>query len=841
MTPKLSKQDIINELWRRGDLSYKLHEGQKELYELFYNSKEKTNTWLLGRRCLAEGTLIKTPTGLKAIEDFKPGDQVYGVNPDGTVTPTTVKEVFNNGIKEVVDLVNHNRVLETCTLDHVWLSEYENPDYRKLKERKTSELTRRHRIIRKWVDVPGGSVVEPHAYAIGALLGDGCSRQGINQVHISSETDEIPKRIAKILKCDYKPNANNKNYTWILYHKNRKPVRVNRYKNWCKGRYAHQKTADLNKIKSWCRSSQLSFLAGLIDTDGAVNNNNGILTIQLGMQALDVIKAAQYIIHNNFQYKPEIHCDNRQKYKNGPVWCISIRNNLISKKISRAISPYQALKRKKWKKEYEHLLENNTYEHSVGVKKQNSRLMPTWDLSINNDTNLYLTANGLVTHNSGKSFTLVVLAIETCLRNPNCVVKLVSPTLKQLEDNIIPLFNKVLEDCPSFCEPNYTVKNGTYTFKNKSKIQLGGSDGGNAEKFRGSDCKIAFVDEAGTCDKLSNLVKDILLPATLATKGKVILASTPPGDGEHDFYKFIEAAEKKGTLVKKPTHSNPIIPPEELASLIEELGGENSDVTRREIYCEAIRDAKDTVFPEFDERVYPFIVKDVERPPYFDSYVGMDLGFKDLTAVVFGYYDFKNATVVIEDELLFNFQTEKNSIPLLVKEIQNKEKTLWYSTLTNELKPNIYRVSDLNPIVTKEISSASNGQLSFGKPRKDDKEAAVNQLRMLITGRKLVISPKCKNLILQLKHCKWKITGSNNKREFTRSDTHAHYDLCDAVLYFVRSINYSKNPYPEHYNMNPKDLFIVNDKPSHPYSGQIPDRTQEIFRSIFKPRKPHGF
>ena len=40
------------------------------------------------------------------------------------------------------------------------------------------------------------------------------------------------------------------------------------------------------------------------------------------------------------------------------------------------------------------------------------------------------------------------------------------------------------------------------------------------------------------------------------------------------------------------------------------------------------------------------------RPSHYDAYVGMDIGGSDLTAVVFGYYDYLNATLVIEDEVI---------------------------------------------------------------------------------------------------------------------------------------------------------------------------------------------
>ena len=107
----------------------------------------------------------------------------------------------------------------------------------------------------------------------------------------------------------------------------------------------------------------------------------------------------------------------------------------------------------------------------------------------------------------GKSYTLVVIAIEACLRKPNSVVKIVSPTKMQVDTNLRPLFKKILDDCPKVLAPRYTAKDYTYYFPNGSEIQLAGTDSGHAEKLRGSETSLAIVDEAGSCEDLKNVVK----------------------------------------------------------------------------------------------------------------------------------------------------------------------------------------------------------------------------------------------------------------------------------------------------------------------------------------------
>lgn len=406
----------------------------------------------------------------------------------------------------------------------------------------------------------------------------------------------------------------------------------------------------------------------------------------------------------------------------------------------------------------------------------------------------------------GKTFGLLVIAIEQCLRKPNSIVKIVAPTKTQIDQIIRPLFKKIFDDCPKSLAPKYIGKTYIYYFPNGSEIQLAGTDSGHAEKLRGADADLAIVDEAGSCDDLKTVVNSILLPSTLVTKGKIIIAGTPPPSYEHDFIEFIEDAEAKDMLVKKPSTSNPLVTKEEFDLLVEELGGLKSDACRRELFCEIIKDSSLSVIPEFTKELEKEITKEWIKPPFYDCYVSMDLGFKDLTAVLFGYYDFKHDKVIIEDEIIFNFQETETNLPLLVKEIEKKEFMHFLDIKTQEQKKPAARISDLNPIVVQEIGRISNYQLMFSNPTKHDKDASINRLRVMLSNKKIIINPRCVTLLRHLRNVRWK--SSSNRRDFARTAENGHYDCVDALSYLISSIMYDKNPYPAYYNMNSKDLFV---------------------------------
>ena len=454
----------------------------------------------------------------------------------------------------------------------------------------------------------------------------------------------------------------------------------------------------------------------------------------------------------------------------------------------------------------------------------NSNQKQLYDLFYNSD---FKVNTWLMARRSGKTFCLCLIALEQCIRKPNTIVKIVSPTKLQVNTNVRPIFKTLLDSCPEDLKPEFRTKDYVYYFSNGSEIQLAGSDAGHAEKLRGTDSHLWIIDEAGSCDNLENVVKSILIPTTLITKGKGILASTPPTSQDHDFLSFIEEAELKGSLIKKTIHDNPMITEKQRSEMIEELGGINSDVCRRELFCEIVKETSTSVIPEFTKELEEKIIKDWPKPPFFDAYESMDLGFKDLTGVLFGYYDFRADKVIIEDELVITGQ--ELHLPKLVDLIRDKEKLLWTDAMSGEIKKPYARVSDINYIVTNEMLKYSNYEVNFTIAKKDDKEAALNTLRVMLASGKIIIHPRCTTLIRHLRNVRW--YSPTNKTKFARSPDEGHYDLVDAIVYLIRSISYTKNPYPAHYGVNMKDLHV------HNKAGFEGNTQFDIYKKIFNVKK----
>lgn len=440
----------------------------------------------------------------------------------------------------------------------------------------------------------------------------------------------------------------------------------------------------------------------------------------------------------------------------------------------------------------------------------------------------------LLARRSGKTFTLALLAIEACLKKPNTIVKFLSPTRLQISSILRPIMREILVDCPEELKPEFRAKDYVYYFANGSEIQLAGSESGNAEKLRGGFSHIAIIDESQDVTDLDNTVKSILLPTTLTTKGKVLLAGTPPKDQDHEFLKFVEEAEMRGSLVRKTVYDNSMLTAEQIEEMKIELGGEKSEAFRRELLCEIVRNSSTIVIPEFTSELEKEIVREWPLPPYFDTYVAMDIGFKDLTVVLFGYYDFRADKIIIQDEIVK--KGEDLQLDAFAQEIIRKEAELWTNPLTLEVRTPTNRVSDINYIVTQEISKHSKGQLYFNPVKKDDKEAAVNDFRVKVDARKIIIDPRCKTVIRHIKHAKWDQRKNVNK--FARSVDDGHYDALDASIYLIRNVSYGKNPYPPGYKLGLRkdDQYLVNPQ-NYQQSTTNSGYSSDIFNKIFNVKK----
>jgi len=383
----------------------------------------------------------------------------------------------------------------------------------------------------------------------------------------------------------------------------------------------------------------------------------------------------------------------------------------------------------------------------------------------------------------GKSFAACLLADEAARRNPGWQIRFVTGNQKSLRKIVQPNMRALHETCPFDLRPAWNTMDSCYRYHNGSEIHLAGANDGHADDSRGQRAHLCIVDEAGFVDDLDYLVGSVLLPQTLTTGGKVILISTPPVTPAHAFIAEVELAIGRGTHILSTIDDCTHLSDRQKSDLIAELGGRTSTKARRELWCEHIVDEERAVVPEFDDARRSAIVSPIPPATYEQPTVAIDVGFEDLTAILFGYWHFTTARLHIQAEVMI----KRGRTDQVADAIRMKEEELWGK---NENLPGPVRWSDTDLRLIADLGELHD--LGVTPTAKDDKEAQVNALRMLVKEDKLRIDPSCVMLIGTLRTAVW----NKARTSFERLREYGHADALDALIYLHRNVDRYSNPYP---------------------------------------------
>lgn len=415
----------------------------------------------------------------------------------------------------------------------------------------------------------------------------------------------------------------------------------------------------------------------------------------------------------------------------------------------------------------------------------------------------------------GKSFLLCAFAISFALKNPGAQIKYAAPTGKMVKKIIRPHFRVLLATCPIELRPKWKAQDGEYEFPNGSVITIAGCDKENAENLRGQHAHLAIVDEAGFIDDLKYVLDDILSPQTLNTGGRIIIASTPAKTPGHPYKEVCDQAREENRLSHRDIYANPRITERTIERYKKKAGGADSTTWKREYLALHVTDEESAVVPEFSKFKLS-IVREVKRPELFDAYAGMDVGWSpDFTGVLWGYWWFEEATLVIEHELLMR----KMNTDLLATEVKKIEDEFYKGRgrceeNAGQQQPYL-RVSDTDLRLISDLSI--NHGLLFCPTAKDDKDSAINNLRLMVQGSngKILIHPRCVKLIRQLENAIW----NKNRTKYERSNLDGHYDLVDALVYMARNVQRGKNPVPPGYRARRREGTFEYAKPGRRLTG----------------------
>ena len=390
--------------------------------------------------------------------------------------------------------------------------------------------------------------------------------------------------------------------------------------------------------------------------------------------------------------------------------------------------------------------------------------LPIYDEILNQEN---MDSTLLISRRYGKSYTCLITEIEVCIQQPLIICKHACPTQKMVKEMIYPQLRIIFQDAPPEYDLDqmWNATEGKLKFPNGSFITIAGTDGNNADNLRGTYAHLAFCDEAAFMENLTYVVRQILRPQLLTTGGKIVLLSTPnPRDLTHEFHtEFVFPAEAAGKLIKMTIYDNKRLTKEEIEREIRSYPlGDKDPAFRAEYLVEIPKVSEASVFPEFSLNKHNIVDPNLELVEGNETYIAGDVGVRDLTAFVFGYYDYKNATLCILDEYISNGTeqtTEGIANAIKLKESINfKTKNGIHIPPSKRIMDNqLQMINDFNRLHSLRITAT----------KKDNKFAAVNDLRDLFANGRVKIHPRCKHLIYHLEHAKWK-DKKGIKAEFDR-------------------------------------------------------------------------
>lgn len=423
----------------------------------------------------------------------------------------------------------------------------------------------------------------------------------------------------------------------------------------------------------------------------------------------------------------------------------------------------------------------------------------------------------------GKSAWGLFWLSEDAIKNPGAMEAFFAPVKEGLRDYIVPIIDEVFKDCPNDLKPILDA-HMTLTFPNGSMIIFRGSNNQQHRVRRGNAFRRVYIDEGRDVDDLKTLVESVVVPSLFSVNGRVVLGSTPADTEDHDLSEIKQQAEQEGwyhhcDIYECSKHDPSDFPPER----IEQWKKETSDPVAwaREYLAQWVKDPTKIIIPEWKDECA--IETSTLRDQYFQfyhKYTSMDLGVVDKTAGLFGYYDFKRAKLIIEDE--FAMQDAEVRTDRIAEAVKSKELALGYQMLHDRKDPDYAqlqqhekmrrRISDNNNLLlVNDLNSLY--QLDFIPTTKDELVAMINAVRELVKDSRILVDIRCKELLGCLRNATW----DKHKKDLAKSKVFGHFDALMALVYLVRNIDFSTNPVPKYFGMSwathpgiPADANIPN-------------------------------
>lgn len=360
---------------------------------------------------------------------------------------------------------------------------------------------------------------------------------------------------------------------------------------------------------------------------------------------------------------------------------------------------------------------------------------------------------------SGKTDFKAEIAIED-VEDHKLPVLYVARTQKQAREIIWPKLSQRLAALDTWKENEAKL---IYSYKpsQRGHIFIKGADT-IGDDMVGQAYRLIICDEYALWKK-PDIVKRVLVPMLADYNGQIIFGSTKRGRN-HFYEKHMEAKENKDRMfsIEATIFDNPYISEAGRDKLIQEYSGQDDPLYRQEILNEYV---------SFEGKVFAFDVTaravDMWEPWEYEErcvhFRGLDLGYEDPTAVVWGAYHWDHDVLMIYDEYEENKQLVEAHAKLIAEQTRY---------------PIIETYSDHDPQIIAEFESEGLKPISMASKR--EKDARLLRLVSDLKAGKVVIAKRCKRLLQQMDAYVW--------------DQDGHDHLIDALAYLHSSMTLPPKP-----------------------------------------------
>lgn len=423
----------------------------------------------------------------------------------------------------------------------------------------------------------------------------------------------------------------------------------------------------------------------------------------------------------------------------------------------------------------------------------------------------------------GKTYALLVLALECALRGSGRSIKYAAKTQVDVRKMIRPSIRRILATCPEDIRPKDDKQtNELRVFRTPaarksgeadSIIDIAGCDGGHYENLRGQEAHLWIVDEGAFVPELSTVVDEVLWPQTWNTGGPGLIASSPPDTPGHAFQGYYLGAKRVGLSARATFWETPRYSETEKWDIVRQ-GAEMkrmtveefmlSTVYRREFLAEFVVEETRACLPRLTETLAERLtVPEVSTPLFADWYTVIDLGgSRDPTFITTGYYDFRRQKE--------RWQRGKKLIRPTTEEIAKEARALELETFgqQRELRGMHFRIMDDDLGIVRRDLAQKYGLVTIA-PQKDDKQAGLMGLQDAMLREEVEFDPACPEILAQCQAAIW----NKQHTEYERVEGFGHFDALDCVLYGHRNVIPNKGRVPHLYGVDLQNTIPARGQP----------------------------